>query len=208
MKPIALIPMRADSKRIPNKHYLAIAGRSPAVRAVGAAVGCKRFEKVYVATNDPVVRDQLKGHTVEFFTRSEKNASPAARTEEVVKEFLEKIECDTLVLIQATNPFHKAFHFDRALDAFKKKRARSLISGVTLHRYLYAKGFARPSGIVPLNKETLDRAGLSNTKPLFVENGAFYIFRAADFLRTGEFLNGLTVGYDMTFETLIELDEP
>jgi N-acylneuraminate cytidylyltransferase len=208
VKIVALIPMRAGSKRIPGKHVTQIGGFSPALRVLNAALGTMEIETVYVATNDPDVKTALEGKEKHFryFPRSEKSATDAARTESLIGEFLKHVDCDIVVLIQATNPFTKAYHLKKALAQMEEQKADSVVSGVLMKRYFYAKlGHVM---IEPQNRDTLRRVGLANVRGLFVENGAFYIFRSSAFRMTGDILSGVVIGYEMGFESLIELDEP
>ena len=206
MKIVALIPMRRGSRRIAFKHTKPLAGFPPALRAVNAALGAPTIDTVYVATNDSEIRRILRGKPVKFFNRSEDSATDSARTESVVSEFLADVKCDLCVLIQATNPFVNARHLKSAISLFKLHNADSLISGVQLNRYFYSQ--VGRTMISALNKDTWSRPGLKNVNGLFCENGAFYIFKRDLFQQRGEMLGGTLIGYEMPFESLIELDEP
>ena len=203
MKIAALIPMRKGSRRLPGKHLRMLDGISPAMRAVNAALSAPAIDQVFVSTNDTDIVEHLKRKAVSFI--SQPTASDHSRTEQAVKTFIETIDSDLIILIQATNPFHKAFHLQRGIALMSERKADCVLSGVWVNRYFYEKKGI--DHIIPIDRNCKDRPGLAHVEQRFIENGAFYIFRPCDFMRSGKLLNGKIAAYGMSFESLIELDE-
>lgn len=201
-KIVALIPMRAGSKRLPGKHLLPIGAISPAMRAVNAALGVPEIQRVYVSTNDPEIAAHVRTKPVEVLEQP--TASHTSTTEQAIGEFLKFVSCKLVVLIQATNLFVNSHHIKEGLALLRKTDADSVVSGVILNRYLYDRNGRY--GISPHDCGTCQRVGLANIDGYFIENGAFYIFKPHEFKATGKILSGSVVGYVMPFETIHELD--
>ena len=197
--------MRAGSKRLPGKHTRMLCGASPARIVVDAAESCKMVEGVYVATNDLEIRDQFKDDPrVTLFERSEEGCTDLAPSEVVIREFAEQVECENIVLIQATNPFINSQYLYAGIEAYEASRCDSLMSVAPLQRYTYER---HEDGLLEsLSFYTYERRGLANTTPIYVENGSFYIFKRADFLAHGRINYGRRFGFVMGAETIHELD--
>ncbi len=202
-KVVVLIPIRAGSRRIPDKHTRELAGFCPAVRIVNSAVAMLHTAAVYVATNDDKVKHILRKKPVIFFNRSEASAAPEARTEVLIDEFANQVKFDDLVLIQATNVFVNAWHLNRALDLYRKFDPDTLASGVVMKRYFFTYNETMHLRTF-LDSET--RPGLANTHGLFVENGAFWMFKREGYLKHHCLVHGVTLGYEMPLESFFELD--
>ena len=61
-----------------------------------------------------------------YFARSKKSSTHIAKTEIVIKEFIKKIDCDLVVLVQVTNPFVSYKYLDEAIIKLKRKNYDTL----------------------------------------------------------------------------------
>ena len=138
---IAFIPARGGSKGISNKNIIKIAGRPLIEWAVNACVQCEEIDRVYVATDSQDIRDVVKGlnyDSVLVTTRSKASATDEAATEVVVEEFFEAdIACNSLVLVQATNPFITAGDLSAAIQLFRTNLYGSIVSVVNRHFFTF-----------------------------------------------------------------------
>lgn len=89
---IAIIPARANSKRIPSKNTKLFCGKPIITYSIEAAIDCQIFDKIIVTTDDPKCKEIAKDYPCEIFSRSEKNASDTAGISEVILEVLEELE--------------------------------------------------------------------------------------------------------------------
>lgn len=116
--------------------------------------------------------------------------------------FSTQIPFDVLVTIQATSPLLSPLHLREGLVKFFNGRYDSLLSAVPFNRFLWnIEG-------EPLNYDPSKRPRRQEIKPVYMENGAFYITLREALLSTRCRISGKTGIYEMPVESGYELDEP
>ncbi len=203
---IAFIPVRGGSKSIPLKNIKDFCGKPLVYWTIKAANNSSYVEKVIVSTDNDTIKDyvnslQLKKVTV--FDRCSENAQDHSSTESAIFEYLEQTnieELEYLVLLQATSPFTSSQMLDEAFGLCNTHQ--SVLSGVNFKRFLWNKGGT------PLNYDYNNRPRRQNFEGLFLENGAFYISKAKDILKSQNRLSGSIGLFEMPEYSAIEIDEP
>ena len=109
MRYIAIIPSRMESKRLPGKPLKKIGKKSMIQRVYEQSIRCKRFEKVFVATDSK----EIKNHVENFAEVIMTSSKPSNGTERV-SEALNKINIsyDYIINIQGDEPFIKKNQID------------------------------------------------------------------------------------------------
>lgn len=122
-KRIAIIPARANSKRLKSKNIKLFYGKPLIHYSLKAAKECNLFDKIHVSTESKNVKKivQEMGFKVDFL-RDKKLSKDKTSVEKVIKfvidEYLKRGEIfDEIFLIFATNPFVSA---DNLKKAYKK----------------------------------------------------------------------------------------
>ena len=182
----ALIPLRKTSTRIKGKN-LKIINKKPLYKFVlDEALKSKLISKVFIATDNEKIKSYNK--KMEIFSRSKKSATNKAQTEIVINEFLLKNNCDYLILIQATNPFLKREHLDKAIIKVTKNKYDSLLSVVNTKFFIWKKikKFCKPINYF-LDKRPRSQSIKENQ---LIENGSFYIFKRKNFLKIKKIIYG------------------
>ena len=146
---------------------------------------------------------------MEFFRRSEKNADDFASTESVIEEVLikknfyyKKITC---FLIQATSPLLKSGDLILSLKTYKKKKLDSLFSSYKKKFFLWK--FDKKKNLKPIDEDPFLRKRKQLRSYVYIENGAFYIFKTLDFLKFRNRLNGKVGTYCIPELRSIEIDD-
>lgn len=202
---VALMPLRGGSKSIPDKNIRPLAGRPLFAWSLGAALDSGCFDAVYVATDSESIRDSVEKtfpDGVLFAERSPGSATDEASTEQVMLEFQAQVAFDVLALVQATSPLTRAQDFREAKARFLDEGLDSLLSAVPTGRFVWtADGEA-------LNYDPARRPRRQDFTGSFVENGAFYLTRAA-VLRDARCRLGGRIGvHAMHADAIHEIDEP
>ena len=106
---------------------------------------------------------------VNVIDRPAELATDTASTESVMLHFMDQIDFDCLVTIQATSPLLQSNDLDQALEYFLSNKFDSLLSVVRSKRFFWdEKGF-------PINYNPMYRPRRQEFKGTLMENGAFYI---------------------------------
>jgi len=117
MKIVCLIPVRLNSKRIKNKNFIKIKNLTLLELVCKKIVKSKYISNFYIASEKSNKVQNLveKNKKINYFARSKKSSTHIAKTEIVIKEFIKKIDCDLVVLVQVTNPFVSYKYLDEAI---------------------------------------------------------------------------------------------
>lgn len=208
MKTVAFIPLRGGSKSIPLKNIQLIANKPLAQWVIEAALDCKEIDEVFVATDSEKIKSSLEHLTnpkLKFITRSAESATDTATTEFALLEFLEKHDCEDVILIQATSPLLSSSDLEKGLSKYRSGYYDSLLSVVRQKRLLWKE---TSEGAIPLNYKPQNRPRRQEQEGFLVENGAFYISSAHAIKKNACRLSGKIALLEMGEESYIELDEP
>ncbi|MCM2303039.1 MAG: acylneuraminate cytidylyltransferase [Flavobacteriaceae bacterium] len=205
-KKIGFIPLRKNSKGIPNKNKKKMVGRPLFCWVLSEAI-FSELDEVYVFTNDTEIIDFINKEyhwtsKVKTLLREEINANDTASTESALIEFSEKINQDyeLLCLLQATSPLTTSKDINNAINKIKNDGFDSVLSVVKTHRFTWnLDGTAQ-------NYDVFNRPRRQDFDGLLIENGAIYITKKEAFLSSKNRVSGNIGLIEMPEDTLVELD--
>ncbi|WP_417462398.1 cytidylyltransferase domain-containing protein [Kordiimonas sp.] len=134
MRPIAIIPARGQSKRIPKKNIVEFHGKPLIAWAIEAALESDSFAHVVVSTDCPEIAEVAKtcGADVPFLRAqfADDHSSSSEATCWTVERLVEtlSIEPDLIVQLMANIPLRRAQTIAAFVEAFDADRSRSMIS--------------------------------------------------------------------------------
>lgn len=206
---VVLIPVRGGSKSIPLKNIREINGKPLVYWTVKAACDCRKVDKVYVATDNNLIRETVEGFNFEkvmVIDRNKENASDTASTESVMLEFANQYDFKTIALVQATSPLLAADDLEKGFLMFENQKYDSVLSAVKQKRFnwsINSEGMAEP-----INYDVYNRPRRQDFEGYFVENGAFYITSKDGLLDSRNRISGNIGIVEMSEDTFFEIDEP
>ena len=173
MKILSLIPARSGSKSIPNKNILPLLGKPMIDYAIQSCINAKLIDEVYVSTDSEKYIKIAQACGAKTIKRPQNIAKDNSTTEEAIYHFLNNIDCDILVLVQATSPMIKAKFLDEALEKLINDKYDSIVSVYKDHGFWWdnSKPMYNPK----------QRPMRQSQKSLYKEAGMFYIFNAKKF---------------------------
>jgi len=207
-KHIAIIPLRAGSKGIPNKNKRKILGRPLFSWVLTEAVESK-LDTVYVFTDDKEIENYIIAeytwtNKIVVIERSEESASDTASTEQGMIELAEKLnyDFDFYYLLQATSPLTSSADINNVIEELVTTKSDSVLTAVKTHRFIWNKDGKS------INYDYLNRPRRQDFEGLIIENGAVYGCTKDSFLKTKNRLGGKISVVEMAEDTLTEIDEP
>jgi CMP-N-acetylneuraminic acid synthetase len=204
LKIIALVPLRGGSKSIPYKNIKLIAGKPLCLWVLEAASYSKMIEEVYVSTDSKKIINVINESLlpVKILKRDSLLATDTASTLSVMLDFMNKVDFDILVTIQATSPLTRTEDLDSAIKYFLNNNYDSLLTGVRVKNFFWSNDNK------PVNYDPKNRPRRQEFNGWIMENGAFYIIKK-DVLKKEKCSLGGKIGiYEMPAEASFELDEP
>ncbi len=115
-KVIAMIPARLGSKRIPKKNIRYLLDKPLIQYPIELAIQCDRFDSIWVNTESEELGRASQKIGANFHKRPEELATDTATNREFTYEFMQKHECDYVVMINATSPLLKLETLNAFLD--------------------------------------------------------------------------------------------
>ena len=109
MIPLALIPAKAYSQRLPRKNLRLLAGKPLVAWAIEGAIASGVFREVWVSSEDDEVLELAGGWGAERLRRPPALALPAATVAHVVQHARQELEhAGPVYLLTPTSPFRSA----------------------------------------------------------------------------------------------------
>jgi YrbI family 3-deoxy-D-manno-octulosonate 8-phosphate phosphatase len=201
---VALIPVRGGSKSIPLKNIKPIAGKPLCLWLLEAVTKSKSIDRIYVSTDSEKIIEVVSssGLPVEILRRDPALATDTASTESVMLDFMDKVNFDILITLQATSPLTTTEDIDSAIKYFLDNDFDSLLTGVRTKKFFWSDDGK------PVNYNPLKRPRRQNFSGWIMENGAFYLTKR-NILKSKKCRLGGNIGiYEMPSETSYEIDEP
>lgn len=215
MKFLGLITARGGSKGIPGKNVKPLAGKPLIAWTIEAAAASGRLERVIVSTDDDEIADVARqcGLAVPFKRPAElarDDSSHFSVVEHAIKWMAENADCrpEYLVLLQPTSPFRTAADIDAAIELAEKKNADAVVGvcEAAAHPMLVKKmdDSGAMADFVPADIAYKRRQSLP---PAYQINGAIYVNRVVALLRDRDFCPPGAIGYVMSAEHSMEIDD-
>ena len=139
-KIIVMIPARLGSKRIPKKNIRIMCGKPLIQYPIELALKSALCSEVWVNTED-----ERLGHAVErlgarFHRRPEELASDTATNREFTYEFLQKHECDYVVMVNPTSPLLREETYRKFFQFLNESDYDTIMSVVTEKEETFYEG--------------------------------------------------------------------
>lgn len=177
MKIAALVPVRAGSKRIPNKNLALIGDESLLARKIRQLKESEFITDIYVGTDGEQLAAEAENCGATVVLRDPRCCDEEqASANMMIADFVKRVSCDIVVWVHATNPFVEGSTYDSAIKTFIQEEAKnfdSLMSVLALQEHLWTPNFH------PLNYNPYkERHTLAKDLPAYYkQTGAFFIQR-------------------------------
>jgi CMP-N-acetylneuraminic acid synthetase len=207
IKFIALVPMKGNSERVPNKNLRNFAGK-PLYHAIINTLKMSKFIKnIVVNTDSP----KIKGDILNYFTedvividRPNDLIGDYVAMNEIINHDLSVIEGDYFIQTHSTNPLVN----HRTID----KAAAKFISNQEIYDSIFAvtriQSRLFDSAGSPINHTQGELRRTQDLDPIFEENSNFYFFSRESFNRAGKNRIGINpLMYEVEKIESIDIDE-
>lgn len=139
-KLIAMIPARLGSKRIPKKN-IRYMGDKPLIQyPIELALRSNRFESIWVNTESEELGAAALKLGVRFHKRPAELANDKATNREFTYEFLQKHECDYVIMVNPTSPMLRKTTVLRFLDYVEENDFDTVLSVIQEKEETFYKG--------------------------------------------------------------------
>jgi CMP-N,N'-diacetyllegionaminic acid synthase len=209
MNILAIIPARGGSKGIPGKNIKKINGKPLLQYTINASLNSKFISKTIVSTDDDKIAKIAKKLKVDVIIRPKNLANDKAQIEPTMEHVLKKLKTkegyvpDVIILLQNTSPLRTSKHIDNAFKKFKDKKLDSVLSASFSHQFIWR---TKKELSKPLNYDPNHRQNRQELSKDFKENGAIYITKYQNFMKSKCRVSGKIGIFEMPEHRSFEVD--
>ena len=207
-KYLAIIPARKGSKGLPNKNILPFLGIPLFLNTVKTLKLSKYEIDIYISTDSKEIISICKEEGVSFVKRPNEISNDNSTTEEAINHLLSNIQLsnyDNLILAQCTSPLLTTFDVDEILDVFENK-IEEVDSIFTCYEDHFPIWNIENNKLSRINHLEEVRQPRQKSKSIFIENGAFYVFKIQHYLKKQSRFCGNTDKFIMSKYKSIDID--
>lgn len=175
IKVVSFIPVKLNNQRLPGKNLMQLNGR-PLCDYIFNTIGkISSIHEKYVYCSDEAIQEYIPDGLT-FLKRDAHLDGPEIKGLEIIDRFVQDVDADIYVLTHVTQPFTKASSIEKALDQVINGGYDSAFSALEMKDYCWYQG-------KPFNYNMKDIVTTQNLAPIYVETGAFFIFRKEVFTK-------------------------
>ena len=201
---VALVPMRHESERVPNKNFRPLAGKPLYAHILETLQTCAQVDRIVVDTDSPTIR---KGIETDFpdillLERPERLRGSDVQMNEVLLHDVSQVPAQFYLQTHSTNPLLKAATISRALERFfaAYPENNSLFSVTRLQARLWS------AGTEPINHDPAELIRTQDLAPVFLENSCLYIFERESFLKRENRIGDNPLRFEIEADEAIDID--
>ena len=168
-KIVSFIPIKLNNQRLPGKNLMELEGRPLCDYIFHTISKVEAITDRYVYCSDESIKGYLN-YGLKFLKRDEYLDGFQVKGLEIIDHFVRDVDADIYVLTHVTQPFTKADSIAGALDKVIYEGYDSAFSCTQIQDYCWYDG-------KPLNYDRKDIVTTQNLQPVYMETGAFFIFR-------------------------------
>lgn len=199
MKVVALIPIKLNSQRLPQKNILPIAGRPLCWHICNSLLKAKGIDEVYVYCSDEEVKKYIPDGIL-YKKREKWLDEDNVKGFDIYREFIREVDADVYILAHTTSPFIKVSSIENALEHVLSGENDSAFSAERVQTFAWYKN-------KPINYNLNDVPRTQDMEPIWVETSAFYIFKKEIFIEHNRRIGFRPYIQEVTGSESIDIDE-
>lgn len=201
MKTVAVVPMKLNNRRLPQKNTKSFTNGKPLCSYIlSTLMKVSGIDEVYVYCSNPDIKDYIPDG-VKFLKRSESLDQDTTKMNEVLKCFAEDVPADIYVMTHTTAPFISVESIEKGLNAVLSGEYDSSFAAKKLQDFIWKDG-------KPFNYEPDNIPRTQDLEPLFEETSGFYIYRSEVMTRLNRRIGDKPFITEVGEIESIDIDEP
>ena len=195
-----IVPIKLNSRRLPNKNFLRLGHRPLAYHIFETLLKIEELANVYCFTSHQYVLDLFpKG--VKLLMRPDYLDGDEIKGNELFRYAVNGISDEVIMLCHATSPFISLDSIRSGMDAVLERGYDCSFSVQEIQKYSWYNE-------KPLNYDPNDMKQTQDIEPIYQETSGFYIFKRNDYLRTDSRINGKSFPVVVGYKEAIDIDDP
>lgn len=170
MKTVAIVPMKLNNRRLPQKNTKSFTNGKPLCYYVlSTLLSVEGVDEVYVYCSNPDIQKFIP-EGVKYLRRSERLDQDTTKMNEVLQCFANDVPAEVYVMTHTTAPFISKHSIEKGLNEVLSGKYDSAFAAKKLQDFLWKNG-------VPFNYELDNIPRTQDLPALYEETSGFYIYR-------------------------------
>ncbi len=202
MKVVSFIPIKLNNQRLPGKNTMLLNGRPMCDYLFETISFVDTIDEKYVYCSDEAIIPYIKPYEkqgLRFLKRDSYLDGFQVKGLEIIEKFVNEVDADIYVLTHVTQPFTKGDSIAKALEKVVSGEYDSAFSAIVLQDYMWMNG-------KPFNYDTKNIVRTQDLEPIYMETGAFFIFRKEVFTKLGQRIGEKPYIYEIDQFEAVDVD--
>lgn len=201
MKTVAIVPMKLNNRRLPQKNTKCFTNGKPlCFYILSTLLSVEGIDEVYVYCSNPDIQDYIPCG-VKYLRRSESLDQDTTKMNEVLLCFAEDVPADVYVMTHTTAPFISKESIEKGLSAVLSGEYDSSFAAKKLQDFLWKDNR-------PFNYELDSIPRTQDLPPLFEETSGFYIYNSDVITKLNRRIGNKPYIVEVSEIESIDIDEP
>lgn len=201
MKIVAVVPIKLNNMRLPNKNIKEFDNGKPlCCYVLETLLSVKDIDAVYVYCSNELIKKYIPSG-VKYLKRDNRLDSNETSMNEVLYEFAKEVQSEAYLLAHATSPFLKQESIEKGIEAMKGGSFDSAFTVKKLQEFLWKDDEA-----FNYNPSNIPRT--QDLPPLYCETSGYYIFHADTILKENRRIGDKPFMVEVGEMESIDIDEP
>ncbi|QLG45249.1 acylneuraminate cytidylyltransferase family protein [Costertonia aggregata] len=184
MKITALLPMKGNSERVPNKNLKIFSGSPLYHKILNSLLASKHIDNVVINTDSKNISNDIANNYDErviVIDRPKEIIGDHVSMNKVIEYDINQIDSDYYIQTHSTNPLLRTETIDNAIETMLKRKEKfdSIFSVTRMQTRLYG------CDGTPLNHDPVKLIRTQDLPPIYEENSNMYIFSKESFKNSG-----------------------
>ena len=202
MKTSLFIPIKLNNQRLPGKNTMLLNGRPVCDYLFETVSKIDEIDEKYIYCSDEAIIPYIKPYEdkgVKFLKRDTYLDGFQVKGLEIIDRFIKDVDADIYVLTHVTQPFTKSESIRNALEKVVSGEYDSAFSAVKFQDYFWVNG-------KPMNYDMKNVVRTQDLDPIYMETGAFFIFRKEVFTKLGQRIGEKPYIYEIDQFEAVDID--
>lgn len=201
MKVVAIVPMKLNNRRLPQKNTKTFTNGKPLCYYIlSTLLKIDIINEVYVYCSNPDIKEFIpKG--VKYLKRSESLDQDTTKMNEVLMAFADEVNADVYVMTHTTAPFISIESIEKGIDAVLSKQYDSAFAVKKLQDFLWKDG-------MPFNYDMENIPRTQDLPELYEETSGFYIYKNEIIKNKGRRIGDNPYMVEIGEIESVDIDEP
>ena len=197
----ALIPIKRNSQRIPNKNFLEINSKPLFFWIINSLLNSEFVDEIVINYDDDYTLQEVSKYfdSIKFYKRPVELFGDDVSMNKIIESSLDECTYKSIIQVHTTSPLLQTETIDKAIRTHLDSKL-DIFSVNKLQERLYSKD------LEPINHDIDNLIQTQDLDPIYVENSALYIFTKENFRKHNNRINNKSNIFEINFPENIDID--